>query len=121
MNTIGWFEIYVKDIEKAKSFYQAVFTTSLEKLDLPDIEMWSFPMTSEGYGSGGALVKDDTMAQGTNSTVVYFNCNDCAIEASKVADNGGLLIQEKTSIGQYGFIALAKDPEGNLIGMHSQQ
>lgn len=121
MNTIGWFEIYVQDIEKAKTFYQAVFAIPFEKIDLPDIEMWSFTMKTEGYGSGGALVKSDTIPSGGNSTVVYFNCDNCAIEASKVADNGGLLIQDKTSIGQYGFIALAKDPEGNLIGMHSQQ
>jgi len=32
---------------------------------------------------------------------------------------GGKLQREKLSIGQYGFIALAYDTEGNLFGIHS--
>jgi predicted enzyme related to lactoylglutathione lyase len=38
-----------------------------------------------------------------------------------VADHGGTLEREKMSIGEYGFIALAKDPDGNMIGLHSMQ
>jgi len=29
--------------------------------------------------------------------------------------------REKTSIGQYGYIALAYDTEGNVFGLHSRQ
>jgi hypothetical protein len=34
---------------------------------------------------------------------------------------GGKIIRPKISIGDYGFIALAEDSEGNMIGMHSQK
>jgi hypothetical protein len=34
---------------------------------------------------------------------------------------GGRLEREKMSIGPYGFIALAYDTEGNMIGLHSMQ
>ena len=58
-NPVGWFEIYVKDMKRAKAFYEVVFQTKLEKLDTPagDIsEMWSFPMQQNGAGAAGALV-----------------------------------------------------------------
>jgi predicted enzyme related to lactoylglutathione lyase len=56
---------------------------------------------------------------GGNSTLVYFNCADCATEASRVVKAGGRLQREKISIGQYGFVALAIDTEGNMFGLHS--
>jgi hypothetical protein len=34
-NPVGWFEIYVDDIEKAKRFYQDVFHVELSKLSPP--------------------------------------------------------------------------------------
>ena len=55
-----------------------------------------------------------------NGTVVYFGCDDCAVEAGRVADAGGTVEREKMSIGEYGFIALARDPDGNMFGLHSQ-
>jgi uncharacterized protein len=48
-----------------------------------------------------------------------FSCDDCAVEASRAGQNGGRVQKPKESIGQYGFIALVYDTEGNLIGLHS--
>lgn len=53
--------------------------------------------------------------------LVYFSCADCAIEAGRVAASGGKIKSEKMSIGQYGFIALVFDSEGNIIGLHSMK
>ncbi|MEC7468474.1 MAG: VOC family protein, partial [Pseudomonadota bacterium] len=44
---------------------------------------------------------------------------DCATEASRVVEAGGVLEREKFAIGEYGFVSLAKDTEGNVIGLHS--
>lgn len=46
-NPVGWFELYVKDMERAKAFYEAVLAIRLERLESQDpgiLEMWSFPM-----------------------------------------------------------------------------
>lgn len=121
-NPVGWFEIYVDDIDRARCFYQSVFEVELEKLENPTdtpMEMWSFGSDMEAYGASGALVKMDGCGAGKNSTVVYFSCQDCAQEASRVASAGGKLLSEKFPIGEYGFIALALDTEGNQFGMHS--
>ena len=51
--------------------------------------------------------------------MVYFGCDDCAVEGSRVAAAGGRVHREKMSIGEYGFIVLAVDTEGNRFGLHS--
>ena len=119
-NPVGWFEIYVQDMERAKSFYEAVFETQLTKLDNPDVELWGFPMEMDRRGAAGALVKIPGCPSGGNSVLVYFTCEDCAIEAGRVVANGGSLHRAKFSIGPYGFIALAVDTEGNMFGLHSR-
>lgn len=120
-NPVGWFEIYVQDMERSKKFYEAVFQTKLEKLQGPGMEMWAFPMNMESTGSPGSLVKMPGFPSGGNSTLVYFSCADCATEAGRVVRAGGRIQKEKTSIGQYGFIALALDTEGNMFGLHSRK
>ena len=83
--------------------------------------MRMFPMDDSRYGAGGALVKMEGGPSGGGGTLVYFSTEDCAIEAQRIADNGGKIFKPKFSIGQYGFIALAFDTEGNMIGLHSRK
>jgi hypothetical protein len=118
-NPVCWFEIYVDDMARAKAFYETVFQTTLEKLHSDAIEMWAFPMQSDLWGAGGSLVKMEGFSAGRNSTLVYFSCDDCAIEQARAEKAGGQLQRGKFSIGQYGFIALLLDTEGNMIGLHS--
>lgn len=120
-NPVGWFEIYVEDMERAKAFYGGVFETRFEKLNSGDLDMWAFPSDMEAYGAGGALVKMEGMPPGGSSIMVYFACEDCAVEAGRVESNGGSIFRDKFSIGEYGYIVLAHDSEGNLIGLHSRQ
>jgi len=122
-NPVVWFEIYVDDMPRAKAFYEAVLGVALSKLDspVPDFEMFTFPMSQDGPGAGGALAKMKGAKPGGFGTLVYFRCEDCAVEAGRVATAGGRLHQEKMSIGQYGFIALAFDTEGNMFGLHSMK
>jgi len=114
-----WFEIYVQDLERAKAFYESVFQLKLERLNAPDIEVWAFPMEMGKWGAGGALVKMEGVQSGGNSTIIYFSCEDCAVEQARVIAAGGKIHREKFSIGEYGCIALAVDTEGNMIGLHS--
>lgn len=120
-NPIAWFEIYVQDMGRAKAFYESVFGVRLSRIGAPDIEMWGFPMDSNAYGTSGSLVRMPGVASGGNSVLVYFSCEDCAVEAARAAGSGGRIEREKMSIGQYGFIALVIDTEGNLIGLHSMK
>jgi hypothetical protein len=116
---VRWFEIYVQDMARAKKFYEGVFGAKLERLNTPGLEMWSFPMRMNQTGCAGALVKMEDVPSGGNSVIVYFGCEDCAVEQERAAKSGGRVAREKFSIGEYGFVSLAFDTEGNMIGMHS--
>ena len=118
-NPVGWFEIYVQDMPRARGFYEQVLAGQLSRLEVDDLEMWAFPMGEHEQGIGGALVRAEGVPSGGNSVMVYFSCEDCSVEAARVTGAGGELVREKFSIGPYGFVALAKDTEGNMIGLHS--
>ncbi len=122
-NPVGWFEIYVQDLERARRFYETVFETEMQRLNgpFPGIELLAFPMAQDRYGAAGALVRMEGGPSGGNSTLVYFACEDCAVEEGRVADAGGRVERAKMPIGEYGFISLVQDPDGNMIGLHSMQ
>lgn len=123
-NPVGWFEIYADDLNRAKQFYETVLDLTLEKLEDPtggNVQMLAFPSDMEQYGASGALVYMDGMSAGGNSTVVYFSCEDCATEESRVAAAGGKVLHSKMVIGEYGFVSTVMDTEGNTIGLHSMQ
>ncbi len=123
-NPVNWFEIYVQDMDRAKAFYETVL--GVELTPLPggpngELTMMAFPADPEGAGAAGALVYMPEVPSGGNSTLVYFRCEDCAREGGRVAGAGGATLREKFSIGENGFILLARDPDGNMFGLHSQK
>ena len=120
-NPVRWFEIYVQDMNRARRFYESVFNVTLERLNSPDVEMWSFPMQMDQMGTAGSLVRIEGVPSGGNSTIVYFACADCGVEESLVEKHGGKIRRAKMSIGEYGYVSLVYDTEGNMIGLHSMQ
>ena len=120
-NPVGWFEIYVQDINRAKTFYQKVLGATFERLEAGGLEMWAFPGSQEGSGCSGTLIHMPGFPSGGNSTLVYFVCDDCKVEESRVKAAGGKVEKPKFSIGQYGFVSLVIDTEGNMIGLHSMK
>src|SRR5215471_2469434 len=102
-NAVGWFEIYVDDMKRARAFYEGVLGVKLQH--------WMFPMEQEGKGAAGALAKYQGFPAGKNSVLVYFTCEDCAVEEARVKKLGGKVEKSKMSIGEYGFISLVYDTE----------
>ena len=131
-NPIGWTEIYVEDMPRAKKFYETVLQIQMQKAEMPEgmdaeegseeyFEMMFFPSNMEAPGISGALVKSSMFRPGVGGTLNYFSCEDCEVEISRVAAAGGRVINEKMSIGQYGFCGICTDTEGNPIGFHSMK
>ena len=123
-NPVVWFEIYVQDLSRARNFYEQVFQCRLEPLVSPEgqascFEMLAFPGDMTTTGAGGALVKMEGAPTGPGGCLVYFACDDCAVEQARAEQAGGKIFKPKFSIGQYGFAALVMDSEGNMVGLHS--
>ncbi len=123
-NPVVWFEIYVADMARAKAFYETVLGIALQPLGNPapdqmTMELMAFPGGPGSYGACGALVRMAGVPQGFSGTLVYFACKDCALEASRVTAAGGSIEKPKFAIGPHGFIALCRDSEGNMFGLHS--
>ncbi len=123
-NPVGWFEIYVDDMKRAQKFYETVLKTELSELPNPTpkepTQMLAFPMDM-GKNASGSLVKMEGFKAGGNSTIVYFVCDDCAVEEARVVKAGGKVFKSKLSIGEFGFMVLCMDTEGNMIGLHSMK
>lgn len=120
-NGVGWFEIPVNDMGRAKTFYEKVFEVTISVHDLGGIIMGWFPDAPGKKGASGSLVKHETYTPSTtDGPLIYFTCPDLNNELSRVEDAGGEIMQPKTEIGGgHGFMGLIKDTEGNRIALHS--
>ena len=121
MNAVGWFDIYVSDLNRAVTFYEAVLAAKLEPMGDPtgETQMMSFPADMSAYGAAGALTKSPHAGPGVGGTVVYFMARDCAVEEARVVGAGGKVVRPKFSIGEFGWVTLCQDTEGNLFGINS--
>lgn len=122
VNPVSWFEIAVTDMNRARKFYESVFAVELTNLPSPEGgEYWTFPMQESAMGAGGALTSSEGMKTGPGGTLIYFQSEDCSIEEARVEPSGGTVLQPKRRIGDYGFISICMDSEGNPFGLYSQK
>jgi uncharacterized protein len=119
-NPVGWFDINVSNLERAKKFYETVF--NLQLFDAPT--EWGkqsfFPFNHEIQNISGALVEKADFSASSNNTVVYFETEDCTTEEKRIEQAGGKVMQPKMNIGEFGFISIFIDSEGNTVGLHSR-
>lgn len=122
MRKVDWFDIYVEDMDRAQAFYETVLDTRLSPMDDPNdatAQMRAFGDDFSSHGAGGALVKLEYTQPGPGGSMVYFSCDDCAVEEARVPGAGGSIVRPKFSIGDHGFVSIVTDTEGNMIGLHS--
>jgi uncharacterized protein len=122
-NAVGWFDIYVNDMERAVAFYEHVLGQKLGEIGDPtgETQMMSFSGDMTSYGASGALVKSEHSGPGVGGTMVYFSVEDCSVEEPKVVAAGGNIVRPKFSIGEFGWVTLCEDTEGNRFGLSSMK
>ena len=121
INPVNWFEIPVKDIGRARKFYEKVLGLELSPYDMEPFTMAFFPMTQGAQGATGSLIKGESYEPSHAGTVVYFSVDDIEETLRRINANGGKTLFPKKSIGQYGFIAHFEDTEGNRLALHSMK
>jgi predicted enzyme related to lactoylglutathione lyase len=120
-NAINWFEIPVKDFNRATKFYEALFNGKLEINEAMGMKSGFFPAVLLKGGIGGCIIQGPGYEPSTTGTLVYLNGGDDLSEPlSRVEPAGGKIAMPKTSIGPHGFMAHFTDTEGNKVALHSQ-
>lgn len=122
-NTVGWFEIPVLDMDRAKAFYETVFQFQISIHDLDGLIMGWFPQPKENaYGASGSLVlHEEYIPSNQEGALIYFNTpsGDMTNELSRVESVGGKVLKDKTLISEEtGYMALVLDSEGNRIALY---
>ena len=121
-NSINWFEIPVTDMQRAKHFYQVIFSMHMDETEMMGMKMASFPYAPGSGKASGALVQGGQQLPGENGVLIYLNANpsmDGILE--KINPMGGTILMPKTQITpELGYMAFFKDTEGNKLGLHSQ-
>ena len=115
----NWFEIPVKDLDRAIKFYEKVFDVKLAREDMGGMKMAMFPFTQDTPGAAGSLIKGESYEPSHAGTVVYFSVESIEETLRRINANGGTTFMSKTSIGIHGFIAQFEDTEGNRLALHS--
>ena len=117
-NTVVWFDIPVKNIQRAIEFYGRVLDVELQVSEMGPSKLAFFPF-SPGVASG-ALVEGPGATPSDKGTLVYLNGgSDLSTPLSRVKSAGGKILMEKTAIGEHGFIARFEDLDGNTVALHS--
>ena len=119
---VGWFEIPVNNMERARKFYEEVFKIAISIHELDGLIMGWFPSAPGKSGAMGSLVQHSSyIPSDTKGPILYFSCKDLSSELNRVVGAGGTILHPKKEIGDgHGFMALLKDTEGNRIALHSQ-
>ena len=118
LNPVGWFEIPVLEMERAKTFYESAFGIEITVMEMRGNLMGFFPMEMGPMGASGTIIQGEEYKPSKEGTLVYFQVDaiDESLEAIKQA--GGKELLPRTSIDQHGFIARFEDTEGNIVALH---
>jgi len=116
---VAWFDIPVRDLDRALQFYSAVLATKLKKEQAgPGVAIALLPH-AEG-SMGGCLVQNLDAKPSESGPLLYLNTHGRLDEAlNAVKKHGGAVVSGRHSIAPYGFRAIVLDSEGNRIALHS--
>lgn len=120
MHAIHWFEIPTADLARATAFYSEVLGTSgFTPWAEGAVAMTLFPYDHAANGVGGALVQRGDMRPAAGGVVIYLDAGqDLAGAVERAVRAGGQVTQPVTDIGDPGYIALVRDRDGNVVGLH---
>jgi predicted enzyme related to lactoylglutathione lyase len=120
---IGWFEIPVTDIRRAKKFYDSVFEINVQLHDLGAVQMGWILGNGDNKMLGSLMQYSDAYKPSkTEGVLIYFTSDDVQNELDRITDAGGEILQPKTLVSpEFGYMALFLDTEGNRMALHSKQ
>lgn len=119
-NAIDWFEIPVRDLDRATAFYEALLATSIRRETIADNSLGIFSYDDTGVG-GCLLAGADVPAPSSSGTLIYLPAGPSldAVLARVVGLGGRIMTPKVTLPGDMGCFAHIADLEGNRVGLHA--
>lgn len=118
-NPIGWFEIHVKDFDKAREFYGGLFNWEFKLSQGSKSQYWNI-FTGDNSIGGGFMKKDKPEHEG-QAVLIYVEVENIEETLKKAGELGGGTLTPKTLINENaGYFALLNDNDGNTIGLWSK-
>ena len=119
-NAVSWFEIPVRDLDRAQRCYQTLLGTTLRREAMGGEQLAVFPADEEG--AAGCLHLGSTpVAPSREGTRVYLDASpsiDAALGRAGAA--GGRVVTPKVALPPgMGYFAHVEDSEGNVVGLHA--
>lgn len=119
MPRVVHFEIHADNPERAVSFYQDIFGWQINKWEGPE-DYWLVTTGPDNEpGINGAILRRRGPVNG-DAVLAYV----CTIDVPSVDDvtakitaHGGTIALPKMAVPQVGWLAYAKDSEGNIFGV----
>ena len=114
------FEIPFDDGDRARRFYGEAFGWQLQSMPGMAYTLATTGPTGDqgatepGYVNGGMMSRADSPSA-TPILVVDVDSIDAAL--TTVGSLGGEVLRAKEPVGDMGFAAYVRDPEGNVIGL----
>ena len=121
-NALNWFEIPATDFDRAKKFYETLFSYQMPESTMGPNRMGFFLYDFKSGKVGGAIIYNPEMyTPGDKGALIYLNCQpDLQPILDKVAAAGGTVVVKKTVITpELGYTAIITDTEGNRVALHS--
>ncbi|HEX4894524.1 MAG TPA: VOC family protein [Hyphomicrobiaceae bacterium] len=116
------FEIHVDDPDRAIDFYQIVLGWSFERFG--DADYWLIKTGDSNTSgiNGGMLKRKRPLADATGRTpIIGFVCTmqvrDLETMLHAVTNAGGSIVKPRHAIPGIGWLAYARDTEGNIFGL----
>lgn len=114
-----WFEIPVNDMARARQFYSNILEIKMgDEMQMGTASMCFFPWEDDEEGSTGSLIKQESYTPSYQGAMIYLSVKEIDPVIERIKAEGTNVINEKMSIGQFGFVAHFEDSEGNRVALH---
>lgn len=118
-HAIAWFAIPVTDRARARAFYSTVLDIEMPDFPTPMGTCSVFPQVDTGGVSGSLNDFMNAKPSQDSGVTIWLSTADVQAALDKVEAAGGQILSGRESIGEFGFIAMIVDTEGNRIGLHA--
>jgi uncharacterized protein len=118
-NSINWFEIPVRDIATAATFYGEVLGRPLKQESFGGIPHAVLAATGDAAVTGALI--EDSARTAHGGVTIYLDVEAVQPAVDRAVKAGAKLVQPFTDLGPFGTCARIEDRDGNVVGLHTEK